>query len=62
MSIIDPHTQHCCSVHGCRFNNNDHCSVFKGTAIQLNECGQSSICPEYGIHEGAISEGSNSDN
>lgn len=45
--IDDPHAQHCCLAHGCRFNNNDRCTVVKGTIAQINKCGESSICSEY---------------
>lgn len=45
--VLDPHMEHCCSVHGCRFHNNEKCTVFKGMVAQLHKCGESSICSEY---------------
>jgi len=44
--IENPHAQHCCNLHGCRFNN-IKCSVVLGIISQINKCGESSICSEY---------------
>ncbi len=45
--LTDAHSEHCCISHGCRFSNNEQCTVVKGTATQLHKCGESSVCPEY---------------
>lgn len=45
----DAHYEHCCVVHGCRFSNNDRCTVAKGIVTQLRKCGESSVCPEYSL-------------
>lgn len=47
ISVDDPHVVHCCLIHGCRFNNSDKCTVFKGIRTQARRCGESSICSEY---------------
>lgn len=47
MPTVDPHAQFCCLTHGCRFNNNERCSVVTGQVVQLYKCGESAICSEY---------------
>jgi hypothetical protein len=47
LEMKDIHSEHCCAIHGCRFSNNERCTVVKGSVTQLHKCGESSICPEY---------------
>lgn len=47
LDVQDPHAQHCCLNHGCRFNNNDQCSVYTGKTVQLSKCGETAACSEY---------------
>lgn len=47
----DPHTQHCCALHGCRFGNDDKCAVVQGKAKQTSRCGESPICSEFTTEE-----------
>lgn len=34
MTIKDVHTRHCCLVHGCKYGEDDDCSVVQGYAVQ----------------------------
>lgn len=40
------HIEHCCHIHGCRFNNK-LCPVIQQLVIQKHKCGTASICNEY---------------
>lgn len=51
MQQPDPHSQHCCALHGCRFNNDDKCTVMQGQVKQINRCGESSICSEFNAED-----------
>lgn len=38
----DVHTRHCCSIHGCKYGDDD-CTVFHMGALQEHEC---EVCSE----------------
>lgn len=34
----DIHTEHCCSLHGCKYGEDAHCSVVSGSKPQSFPC------------------------
>lgn len=51
MQHLDPHSQHCCALHGCRFYDNDKCTVVQGTTTPITRCGEKSICSEFTVED-----------
>lgn len=41
---LDVHTAHCCKTHGCKYGENDTCTVATGARPQEFRCGQLMVC------------------
>ena len=46
MKTKDVHTEHCCIVHGCKYNEDELCTVMNGNRKQSHPC---EYCKEEGI-------------
>ena len=43
----DVHTEHCCHKCGCKYGNDEECSVACGRKQQSFICGKTSTCGHY---------------
>lgn len=42
--MTDVHTRHCCKRCGCKYGDDDRCSVVQGFAEQEHPCGHQYTC------------------